>query len=242
VEDAGQGFRRTMQPRRTRSKKGLSAQDSSRCRRTWIVSTSSYEASSITRPCREHAHGLFSSLPATAGDACCTALAPRRAVCADDGEAVAEMSMGMGAVTRTRVLMVTFFDATCLCCLLVLMYKRTHDVVEASNERKGAGHHLAVGVPEVVVVRQLLVGARALVLAVLPGQRPPVAVAGRGGGGRRRGRGRRAPALVAALRQAVVAVAVRSASTLLPAGLGDGIGISSRQGLHTIPSGPQSHV
>ncbi len=71
VTDIGQATRRTMQPRRTRSKKGLSAQDSSRCRRTWIVSTSSYEASSITRPCSEHAHGLFRTLPATAEDARC---------------------------------------------------------------------------------------------------------------------------------------------------------------------------
>jgi len=89
-----------------------------------------------------------------------------------------------------------------------------------------ANRHLAVGVPQVVVVRQLLVGAGALVLAVLPGQRPPLAVArGGGGGGWRRGRGRRAAALVAAFRQAVVAVAVRAAPPLLPAGLGDRIRI-----------------
>ncbi len=44
------GKGRTMQPRRTRSKNGLSTHFSSRCRRTWIVNTSSYDASSSTRP------------------------------------------------------------------------------------------------------------------------------------------------------------------------------------------------
>ena len=74
--------------------------------------------------------------------------------------------------------------------------------------------NLTICFAQVVVVRELLVCAHALVLAVLPRQRA-VAVGCRGGGRRRRRR--RTASLVAALGQAVIAVAVCGAFPLLPA-------------------------
>ena len=78
--------------------------------------------------------------------------------------------------------------------------------------------YLAMCLPQVeVIVRELLIRPDALVLAVLPRQ---AAVAVRRGGrarGQWRGRGRRAAAVVAALRDAVLTVAVGGSPALLPA-------------------------
>lgn len=197
-----------MQPRRTRLKKGLSAQLSSRCRRTWIVSTSSYDASSITRPCRTAFTQLVSMRRRSVTQACSQV--------GDDWDG--EQMLLLHTARRRKHMqdrlnqLLFCIVRTCPCS-----HAPVHGPHLGRTRVRQCIHRaidLAVCFAQVVVVRELLVRAHALVLAVLPRQRP-VAVGRRRGG--RRHRRRRTAALVAALGQAVVAVAVRAAFPLLPA-------------------------